>query len=237
MIVGFASKWAIPFPQFLSFKLKFSIYSYLCPMIMSDKLVLKAGGIQNLTDARYFSSKAVEIVGFCFDTASPNYINPRDAQQIMGWLEGPKRCGEFGSMDVKAIQEAALILNLDYVQLIPEASATDYASIGLPIILELPGNLPLNDLLAYAEAWKGQVAYIQLNFQETALLPELSFLEPLMAKYPVLIDCPVTDANVYYTLLQAGATGINLQGTPEDITGEKSFDDLNGFFALVQAEL
>ncbi len=206
-------------------------------MNINDRLVLKAGGIQNLTDARYFSSKAVNIVGFCFDTASPNYINPRNAQQIMGWLEGPKRCGEFGRTDVKAICEAALILNLDYVQLIPEGSAAEYASIELPIILELPGTLPLNDLVAYAEAWKGQIAYIQLNFQETNLLPELSFLESLMAKYPVLIDYPLTDPNIFYTLLEAGVAGVNLQGTPEAVTGEKSFDDLNGFFALVQSEL
>ncbi len=206
-------------------------------MQINDRLVLKAGGIQNLTDARYFSSKAVDVVGFCFDKASPQYVTPRDAQQIMGWLEGPKRCGEFGSMGVKEILEAALILGLDYIQLTPEGSADDYAAIELPIILELPGSMPPNDLLAYAEAWKGRLAYIQLNFQEVSLLPELSFLEPLMANYPVLIDCPVTDPAVYFTLLEAGATGINLQGTPEDVTGEKSFDDLNGFFALMQSEL
>lgn len=206
-------------------------------MQINDRLVLKAGGVQNLTDARYFSSKAVDIVGYCFDTASPQYVTPRDAQQIMGWLEGPKRCGEFGSMPVKDIKEAALILGLDYVQLIPEGSVDDYASIDLPIILELPGSMPAKDLLAYAEAWKGRLAYIQLNFRETALLPEISFLEPLMANYPVIIDCPVTDPNVYFTLLEAGATGINLQGTPEQVTGEKSFEDLNGLFALMQTEL
>lgn len=206
-------------------------------MQINDRLVLKAGSIQYLTDARYFSSKAVDIVGFCFDNTSPNYITPRDAQQIMGWLEGPKRCGEFGSMPVKDIKEAALILGLDYVQLIPEGSTDDYASIDLPIILELPGGMPPKDLMAFAAAWKGRLAYIQLNFREIALLPEISFLEPLMANYPVIIDCPVTDPNVYYTLLEAGATGINLQGTPEEVTGEKSFDDLNGLFALMQTEL
>jgi phosphoribosylanthranilate isomerase len=206
-------------------------------MQANHRLLLKAGGIQNLTDARYFSSKAVDMVGFCFDTASPQYINPRDAQQIMGWLEGPKRCGEFGRMDVKAIREAALILGLDYVQMVPEGPAEDYASIEAPIILELPDHLPLNDLLAYADAWNGQAAYILLDYKEMALLPELSFLEPLMARYPVMIDCPVTEAEVYYTLLEAGAAGINLQGTPEEQKGEKSFDGLNAFFALVQSEL
>lgn len=206
-------------------------------MQANHRILLKAGGIQNLTDARYFSSKAVDMVGFCFDTASPQYINPRDAQQIMGWLEGPKRCGEFGRMEVRAIREAALILGLDYVQLVPEGSAGNYEGIEAPIILELPGHLPLNDLLAYAEAWKGQAAYILLDYKEMAVLPELSFLEPLMARYPVLIDCPITDPEVYYTLLEAGAAGINLQGTPEEQTGEKSFDGLNAFFALVQSEL
>ncbi len=206
-------------------------------MQINDRLVLKAGTLQNLTDARYFSSKAVDVVGFCFDKASRQCIAPREAQQIMGWLEGPKRCGEFGSMGVKEILETALILGLDYVQFTPEGSTDEYAAIDLPIILELPGSLPPHDLLAYAEAWKGRLAYIQLNFQEISLLPELSFLEPLMANYPVLIDCPVTDPNIYFTLLEAGATGINLQGAPEEVTGEKSFDDLNRFFALMQSEL
>ncbi len=198
--------------------------------------MLKAGGIQNLTDARYFSSKAVDLVGFCFDTESPQYVNPRDAQQIMGWLEGPKRCGEFGRMEVKAIREAALILNLDYVQIIPEASADEYASIEVPMILELPGNLPLNDILTYAQAWKGQTAYILLNFHNMEL-PQLSQFQLLFNQYPVMLDIPITSPNIYHEALRSGAAGINLQGTPEAKTGEKSFDDLDGFFALVQNEL
>lgn len=205
-------------------------------MNSSNRLILKAGGIQNLTDARYFSSKAVDIVGFCFDTASPQYVNPRDAQQIMGWLEGPKRCGEFGRMEVKAIREAALILSLDYVQLIPEGPASDYADIEVPIIIELPGTLPLADLLAYADTWKGQAAYILLDFQEVAELPDLTYLKPLMDHSHVLVSCPAVGPQLYYALLDAGAVGINLLGTPEQTTGEKSFDDLDAFFA-VQHEL
>ncbi|CAN5341198.1 hypothetical protein BH09BAC1_BH09BAC1_11620 [soil metagenome] len=206
-------------------------------MYNTNRLILKAGGIQNLTDARYFSSKAVDVVGFCFDTASSQYVNPRDAQQIMGWLEGPKRCGEFGRMGVQAIREAALILNLDYVQLIPEGGAGDYAQIETPIILELPGSLPIKDLITYAEAWEGQAAYILVNFHEVPQLPELSQYKELLENHPVLLDWPVAAPNIYRDALQAGAAGINLQGTPEVKTGEKSFYDLDAFFALVQNEL
>ena len=206
-------------------------------MYNNERLILKAGGIQNLTDARYFSSKAVDIVGFCFDTASAQYINPRDAQQIMGWLEGPKRCGEFGRMEVKAIREAALILGLHYVQLVPEGSVDDYAGIEVPIILELPGNLPLADLLAYAEAWKGRAAYLLLDFNGVGQLPPLSTLQPLLQHCAVLLSGPLAPATVYEDALQAGAAGLNLLGTPEAITGEKSFDELDLFFALVEREL
>lgn len=207
------------------------VNKYLCRMF-GNKLFLKAGGIQNLTDARYFSSKAVDMVGFCFDTASPQYINPREAQQIMGWLEGPKRCGEFGRMDVKSIREAAMILGLDYVQFIPEASVEEYSSIETPIILELPG-LPVADLLAYAESWNGRFAYLLLDYSNTEQLPSLNELKPLLAKYPVLLDWP----DAYQDVLNAGATGMNLRGAPEQKTGEKSFAELDLFFALVQDEL
>lgn len=205
--------------------------------MFGNKLVLKAGGIQNLTDARYFSSKAVDVVGFCFDTASPQYINPREAQQIMGWLEGPKRCGEFGRLDVKSIREAAMILGLDYVQFIPEASVEEYSSIETPIILELPGTLSITDLLAYAESWNGRFAYLLLDYSTTVQLPALNELKPLLAKYPVLLDWPISSPAVYQEVLNAGATGMNLRGAPEQKTGEKSFAELDLFFALVQDEL
>ena len=118
---------------------------------MWNEIIIKAGSIQNLTEARYFSSKLIELVGFNFDQASGNAIEPIQAQQIIGWLEGPKIVAEFGTEPKSKIQEITTVLGIETIK-IPFARKAEFQDTSLHLILQsdfsgLPKNIDAADLL------------------------------------------------------------------------------------------
>jgi len=60
-----------------------------------SKLKIKISGVNNLTDARYFSAWGVDYIGFCIDPTSAFYCEESKIVEIRDWLEGPEYILEF----------------------------------------------------------------------------------------------------------------------------------------------
>lgn len=206
---------------------------------------LKASGISNLTDARYFAAWNVEWVGFCLEIGHPDYVSPKDIQEIKGWLVGPQIVGEFGvGQSLVEIKEAIELLQLDAVQLSPFAAENLATQIKeVPVIKEWVLD-DLDAMEAFGNACQSlskEVDYYLLDLQKSGIdwntlknnEAATELLKVLCQQYAIIlgIDCAANELqNCIETI---NPHGLNLKGGAEEKVGMKSFDDLDEVFDVL----
>lgn len=178
---------------------------------MALKIPVKAGAISNLTDARFFAAFGVDMLGFCFDPQSENYISPQEALAIKAWISGPQIVAEFKNQDAENVRNIIAFLQPDIVQLDAEYSRIFQADLeqeDLPVIRDFSQGAFTADLIS------------------NSCTPLTTFLLLTAAQYNAIKD------NVAYACMIVCISGemiadfpaIQLQGAPEKNTGIKSFD-------------
>ena len=106
--------------------------------MINAEFILEASSITNLSVARYFASYGINMIGFCFDPQSTNFMNPFKVKEITGWIEGPKIVGEFKNLSVEAINETIISQNLHYAQINLADISPEHATINsVPLIVEI----------------------------------------------------------------------------------------------------
>ncbi|MBK8488904.1 MAG: hypothetical protein IPL48_14070 [Bacteroidetes bacterium] len=112
---------------------------------MALKIPVKAGAISNLTDARFFASYEVDMLGFCLDPQNENYISPQEAQAIKAWISGPKIVAEFANQDEENVLNIIDFLQVNVIQLSADYSEQFIQQLqqkGLQIILDISTATP-----------------------------------------------------------------------------------------------
>jgi phosphoribosylanthranilate isomerase len=212
---------------------------------MTEIPIIKASSVANLADARYFASYGVEIMGFCFDPKSADFINPYKMSEISGWIEGPKFAGEFHNLSVEAMIETIQSQKLQYAQLKLKSITKKHAAIDMvPIILEI--NISHTTDFEEAENLLSQIYYaddyVQLDVRELKeeFLFEENFknhIRHLCSKYPVILDGHFTSDNIALMIETFHPAGISLRGNSEIKTGVKSFQELDALMEALQHKL
>ena len=78
---------------------------------------VKAGGINSLSDARYFAGMGVDWLGFSVNPDSENFVSLSLYKDIAGWISGPQRVIEIGkTIDISSIQQLVNEYNPDFIQ-------------------------------------------------------------------------------------------------------------------------
>ncbi|HNG89949.1 MAG TPA: hypothetical protein PK858_07085, partial [Saprospiraceae bacterium] len=102
-------------------------------------MLIKASGVTNLSDARYFAAREVRFLGFNLDEGSAGYVEPSMLHAIREWVEGPLIVGEFSAAPIELVREAASFYRLDAVQVSTDQHQPVLASLeGLTVLLHLP---------------------------------------------------------------------------------------------------
>lgn len=206
---------------------------------------VKATSIQNLTDARYFASHSVEWMGFCFDPASKSFVSPREAQQIMAWVEGPRMMGEFGAQSPKEIQETAMILGLKGIQVDVGHLNDDLYELKIPLSVRIPlrKNEDIDDIADYYLKDYFPLEFLLLDLSTNfdswdAFLSEsdlgLIGLQQLATEYPLILATHFNKNNISSIIDVINPAAIQLSGSIEQKTGEKLFDELEEVFAALE---
>jgi phosphoribosylanthranilate isomerase len=79
---------------------------------------IKICGITNLSDALCASEAGADAVGFIFHPASPRYLSPEKAEEIIKHLpSGIARIGVFVNSEADEVNRTADICGLDFIQL------------------------------------------------------------------------------------------------------------------------
>jgi len=211
-------------------------------MINAD-FILKASSITNLSDARYFSSYGINMIGFCFDPQSANFMNPFKVKEISGWIEGPKIVGEFKNLSVEAINETIISQNLYYAQINLADISPEHATINsVPLIVEIAVVVEtnFNEVAIQLEKIFRNGDLVLLNLTALSPLNENTlndFVKNICRRYPTLLDYNFSSKNISSMVQQFNPAGICLHGSHEEKIGTKSFEALDALMSAIQEEL
>jgi phosphoribosylanthranilate isomerase len=212
---------------------------------MSLKPFIKASSITNLSDARYFASYGVEMMGFCFDPKASEFVTPFKMNEISGWIEGPKLVGEFAHLSVEAIIETIQAEQLHYAQIKLNDITEAHAAIDMiPLIIEIvltaeTDFLATETLLSKVYTEHDYVLLNTLHLNDKQLEEDgfRNFIQHTCSKYPSMLQHFYSAKNVLHVVDTFHPAGIALKGGSEIKTGTKLFDDMDALMAVLQQEL
>jgi phosphoribosylanthranilate isomerase len=192
---------------------------------MALKTFVKVGNITNLSDARYCAGMGVDILGFCFDKNSDQYINPESYKEIVGWLSGPKFVGEFESMDVNEILDLEHELNLDYIQVNDIDLANKLCNSHSVIYREKLNGKKRESLKDHFAQLSNEIKYILIESDRLNDKLHHEVIE-LSKVYPVLRGYDLHAKTVVSEILRNEFVGISINGSLELKPGLKEYDEL-----------
>ena len=214
---------------------------------MSNTISISAGGIANLTDARYFAAREVHFLGFCLDDSSENYVQSAVVKAMKEWIEGPKIVGEFGLQSTEEILAAVENIGLDAVQLNMFALADKNALREKTIVIQeivAEKTTRAGDFWQKIEQLGSESDYLYLDFEKNDITwndllrnPEISIelLQRACQKYNVFLGLKFLPAQLKTIVNVLQPAGIAVKGGEEEQVGVKSFDDLDEIFDAIEA--
>ncbi len=195
---------------------------------MDNKVKIKLGNINNLSDARFAAAAGIDYMGFCFDNTNVNYIPPVKAQQIIEWTTGCFVVAEFGQQSLREITDIVELLNIDIVELNNDLLPDDIKAIDKPIIKKI-------DISAWSaeaiekqlNAYADKVDAFHLYNSEHTTQPNEAWLKNLCATYKIIWGLNTSSDNIPHILHTYQPYALNITGGDEEKTGMKDFEELN----------
>lgn len=184
--------------------------------------------VTNLSDARYCAGMGVEMIGFCFNPESENYIDPTTAVGIIGWISGIKIVAEFGNNNETEIRTLIAELNPDYICISSKEHFLDW---GIPIIykIDLANGLktyPPSNSLVLVENSAGDLDAYYSNFLK----------KEITEHYRLILATGITKENIEELHNVYQPYGFALKGGQEIAPGLKNFDELAGILETIETE-
>ncbi len=200
---------------------------------------IKASGITNLTDARYFAAREVEWLGFRLGEDPTNSISPLAAKAIMEWVDGVKIVGEFDFVSAETIRAINDQLHFDAIQVgmfVAKAELEQLSDLTLIKEVVVEAGTRLEELEAILEENAACCTYFLLNFEKAGLgwskITEGSpfsanDLKSILEKYPIILALEFKPDELGEVLEFLQPYALSLTGGAEEKIGVKSFDDLD----------
>lgn len=211
--------------------------------------LVKICGITNLGDAQAAIAERADMLGFIFVAASPRSITLEDAKSLIKKLPRTvKLVGVFQNEDAQIVNETALLLQLDYVQLHGKESVEYCSKINTPIIkvLELDGEDSCFEEFADNCAKYGSVAEIILvDRPKTAIKSGSDWLEATVkflestknSQLPLMVAGGLNSENIRYVIDRVTPFGVDCASGTETSPGFKDHLKLKRFMTAVKGEL
>ena len=208
---------------------------------------IKAVGITNLTDARYFAAQGAEWMHFDFRPSSPFYIESANAEVIMNWVEGIDFVGEWATHDVDILNHNLRETHIQAVQIDEDFPIENISSIEVETVFRkifVLDNIDRAGLQKRIEIGRldSEIPHSKRIISEI-IFPKNSFyawfggddatnftvLKNLTQKFSVSLDINF-DENDWVLIKQLALDALCLHGGEEEQVGVKSYDALDGIF-------
>lgn len=204
---------------------------------MSFLTKVKFSNVTNLSDARYAAAVGIEYIGFCFDTASTDYIAPIKAKEMIDWITGSNIVAEFGHQSLEEIKDISELLNVDAVELNNNILPDELPEIGKAIIKKIDVNKYTKDQLekeitAYAKYCDAFHLYASGKPENY----DCEQLVELCKKHQIIWGLDVSKQTIINTINSFKPFAINVSGGTEEQVGIKDFDELNELLEMITLE-
>lgn len=110
---------------------------------------IKICGVKTLDAAKVATEEGADFLGFNFVPTSKRYITPADAKEIINIVKGKvKVVGVFKDADIKQVNDVALSLGLDFVQLHGNENNAYINNVSVPVIKVIKADDQIDNLIA-----------------------------------------------------------------------------------------
>ncbi|MFV1980194.1 MAG: phosphoribosylanthranilate isomerase [Rhodothermia bacterium] len=202
---------------------------------------IKICGTTNLADARYCAALGVDYLGFIQYPASPRYVEPALAQEIIEWVEGPRSVGVFVNEDPDLVNKIASDTEFDLVQLHGDETP-DYCSlIEKPVIkaIRVKASDTVDQIRRVMRDYQSSVSSFLLDsFVDgvpggTGRVLPWRIAATVSQDYPVFLAGGLGPDNVVEAVETVRPVGIDVASGVEEAPGRKSFEAIDRLFAAL----
>lgn len=203
------------------------------------KTKIKASGITNLTDARYFAAREVEWLGFKLGNDPENDITQLAAKAIVEWVDGVKIIGEFEFPSAAEVLAANELIHFDAVQVGMFTSVVEMEKLSsLTVVKEVvvEKDFSSTKLAAHLKDYAGCCDYFLLDFTKSGIIWEdlkkgnplaLAELKGLLNEHTIILALDFDATSVAEVLETLQPFAWSLSGGAEEKVGLKSFEELD----------
>lgn len=207
------------------------------------KPLIKAGHLENLTDARYFAARDVTWLGFDLDENNEDAISIVELNAIKEWVEGPKIIAEVGFLNTASETILDQLSGVDGVQLsgfgqVPENVLHPSQTVIREVVVQKDGTIPFdlthfpNHEIFLFDLEKNQVSPAALGVSNDDYHTWLHDLVKQTDQY--ILDVPFSGEELYLFVQEFDPMAIQLKGSEEEKIGFKSYDDIDAYFEFFE---
>ena len=199
------------------------------------KTLVKVGSLSNLSDARYCAGMGVNLLGFDFNTSSPDYVTPAQFKEITGWLSGVHTVGECNNLTVSEIDVILQECKVDFLEI--NSFQQGLSETGVPLIYRVfwHENEPLAGLKELLETHSPAVSYFLLETSAEMLSQaKLLELKQLSKQYKIILG--LNSNTLTRMVAETEVTGIALRSHREEKTGYTNADALAELLELLEMD-
>lgn len=203
---------------------------------MNLKTFVKVGNITNLSDARYCAGMGVDMLGFCVNPASPDFIHPDNIKEIIGWVAGPQFVADYGNLEINDIKQIQEGLELETIQVSNVAAANQLAAEGQSVLLklEVSSDHDLNKLNANFDS---EIKYLHISSDTPSLYDQIDqFISNSSIDIPILKGYNLSSDSISTILEDSPFSGIVLKGSHEEKPGYKDYEELADILEALEEE-
>ena len=202
---------------------------------------IKICGTTNLADARYCAALGADYLGFIQHAASPRYVDPTLAQNIIEWVEGPRSVGVFVNEDPDQVNKIASDTGFDFVQLHGDETPNYCGLIEKPVIkaIRVKASDTVDQLLRVMEEYESSVSSFLLDsFVDgvpggTGRVLPWHIAATVSRDHPVFLAGGLNADNIVEAVETVRPVGIDVVSGVEEAPGRKSFEAIDRLFAAL----
>lgn len=199
---------------------------------------VKICGITNLADARYCAGAGAEYLGFIQSSASPRYVEPDTAREIIEWVAGVKTVGVFVDADVDLVNSVVSSTGFDVVQLHGEESPEYCSVINRPVVkaFRIRADAEPDDVnerllpyVPYVSAFLFDT-YVEAKAGGTGKTFPWPIVSDVRPDLPVFLAGGLSPDNVTVAVETVRPFGIDISSGVETAPGQKDFEAVDKLF-------
>lgn len=196
---------------------------------MALKTFVKINGVNNLSDARYCAGMNVNLMGFCVNPGSEEYISSEKFNEITSWTSGVEFVGELGNSNGDNISDLISDYGVSFIE------SNDYNILKSS---ESPVKKILNvDITKIDSSTFEGIDLVIISKSSDDISPEeISAIKEVAASNKVLIGYGVTVDNLDSLLEETNAYGIAISGGSEIRPGYKDYDELADILEALEVD-